>query len=223
MPSSMHSTQADKRRNMTLTDQHGRQYFAVIEKASGFPTGLVQPLYDAPHPDLYPPQKYMRFPVDQPGKLMIDYAAWEGEATAGIAAWEQERIRTGSMIHGAAFDPHAPPTIQLVMMIGPKPMSPLPIKAMRQGNRWALGLSDVKPPEAEHFFPKPAVDPSASVFTETDPIVFAEELAVPMEGAATSLQDLLDDVKRRCPANLKGVARGSWVAAELTRMAAQEA
>lgn len=212
-------TQADKRRSMVVTDQHGRKYFAVIEKASGFPTGLVQPLYEAPHPELYPPQKYMTFPEDQPGKLVIDYGSWESDNKTALQAWDNERVRTGSMIHGAAFDPHGPPTIQLVQLIGPKPMSPLPVRAMAQGNRWALGFTKVKPAEAERFFPTPTEDPNADVFTETEPVFPEAAEAVAPEGAGVSLQELLAGVMKRCPDNYKGAARRSWAMQELERMA----
>lgn len=212
-------TQADKRRNMVMTDQVGRKYFAVIEKASGFPTGLVQPLYEAPHPDLYPPQKYMTFPEDQPGKLIIDFPTWEADLDVALKAWDNERVRVGAMIHGAAFDPHGPPTVQLVQLIGPKPMSPLPVRAMRQGNRWALGFTKIKPPEAERFFPTPTEDPNADIFSETEP-VFPEpiELGQTSEGGV-SLQTLLADVMQRCPPNYRGAARRSWAMQELERMA----
>lgn len=211
-------TQADKRRSMTLKDQHGREYFAVIEKSSGAPTGLVQPLYQVADPLLIPPQKYMTFPEDQPGKCIIDYAGWEADAQAATNEWEQNRAQLISELPGGNLNP------MLSRHLGPRPISPKLVRAMRQGNRWSLGFTDKKPPEAEELLPtRPKLD-DMPVFSETEP-VFSED-AVEEEAAAVpaggvTLQMLLADVMERCPQNLRGAARKSWAMQELQRMAAE--
>ena len=48
MLSSTGRSQADERRGQDLWDQHGRKFHASIEKKSGYPTGPIQLLVDAP-------------------------------------------------------------------------------------------------------------------------------------------------------------------------------
>jgi hypothetical protein len=208
-------TQADKRRSMTLKDRHGREYYAVIEKASGAPTGLVQPLFQVPHPSLIPPQQYMKFPEDRPGLLDIDYAGWESDARAATEEWEQNRAQLIAELPGGKDNPMLP------RHLGPRPTSPLLVRAMRQGNRWTLGLTDKKPPEAEAFFPTPQHTEADAVFTETD-VVFTEESvdeAGEPRAAGVTLSMLLDDVMKRCPPTHRGAARRNWAMQELERMA----
>ena len=210
-------TQADKRRNTTLTDKFGRKYFAVIEKESGYPTGLVQCLWDAPHPGLYPPQKYMTFPEDQPGKVVIDYEAWEADYREAEQEWDKRRVYLSNLMPGGANNPALPSEL------GPRPMSPKVIRAMRQGNRWALGFTTIEPPEVREFFPPVPADLNESVFTETEPHVFTDpEAEVLVSGGLTPSQvlaDAMQEVANRCPPNLKGTAANSWAMKELARMA----
>lgn len=217
-------TQADKRRSSRLKDRHGREYFAVIEKESGAPTGLVQPLYTPPNPSLVPPQKYMGFPVDKPGFLHIDYDAWLADATQATNEWQQNRAQLIAELPGGQLNPMLP------RHLGPPPLNPKVIRAMMQGNKWSLGLTDKKPPEAEEFFPTPAQSDQDAVFTETDASpVFSEEdvdqtvAHVPAGTIASgqSLAELLEDVAKRCPPNLRGGAKQAWCARELERMAAE--
>lgn len=215
----MIKSQADQRRNQNMKDQHGRSWFASIEKASGYPTGLVQPLFDAPHPRLVPPPHYLVFNPDEPGKVYIDYDRWIGEQEAACKAWDEQRIRTGHMIHGASFNPNGPTPPELVIILGERPLSPVPIKAMQQGNRWALGFTDVRPPEADQFFPLPDRAPASLAFTETAPVF--EEPATPLPGIPVhDLAGQLAAVEARCPEKLTGSARSAWVMAELRKAAA---
>lgn len=239
-------TQADKRRNLIFYDQHrppkhwyqaeqirttygltalrGRPWFASIEKESGYPTGLVQALFEVPHVDLLPPQKFMAFPEQEPGRLVILYAEWDAEREAAFRAWEQERLRHGRQIHGLTFDPKAEPSMQLLDIIGPRPMSPLPVRAMRQENSWALGFTTKRPPQADDFFPRATETPLAAVFTETEPVFTEteEEGEDAPVGGGTTLAALLAEVEAQCPPNIHGGAKKAWAMKRLHEMAAQE-
>lgn len=163
----MIKSQADQRRPQHMQDQHGRPWYADIEKGSGMPTGVVREMFSVPNKRLVPPQKYLVFSTENPGKVTIDYDAWIRDAEVAVNEWEQRRIETIAALPGGAKNP------MLARVLGPKPMSPLPIVAMRQGNSWALGFSPVKPPEAHEFFPDPITAPAGLVFSET-PQVFSE-------------------------------------------------
>jgi hypothetical protein len=222
----MIKSQADQRRNAILTDQHGRQFSASIEKASGWPTGLVVPMFDVPHPQLMPPQKYMVFDAENPTQLRIDYEAWIMELEDANRLWEENRIRTGHMI-SAGFDSKAPMPPELQILLGNRPMSPVPVKAMQQGNRWALGFTKVRPPEADQFFPQPSKAPDSLAFTETAP-VFAEEGGAALApigqlepAAAVSLAELLEQLDKECPAEIRGAHRTAWKMEQLKLRAAQ--
>lgn len=205
-------TQADKRRNQIMTDEHGRKWFAVIEKSSGYPTGLVQPLFQVADPQLIPPPKYLMFPPDEPGRILIDYVSWEADHRERQKEWDKLRIQLTNLLPGGAANP------AIAQEMGPTPMSWKVIRAMKQGNRWALGFTDKKPAEAEVYFPTPKESPDDAIFTETAPIFKEEE---PEVGGALSLHSLLEELKARCPPNLKGAARNSWVARELEKMAVE--
>ena len=212
-------TQADKRRNMRLKDQHGREWFAVIEKASGAPTGLVQAMFAVPHPALIPPQKYLVFPPDEPNQVRINYREWAAELEHRELEWQAERRRVMSIIPGGAQNP------VLVDLMGPQPMSPAPVKAMEQGNRWALGFTDIKPPEAEAFFPREPTPEESIVFSETDPFTPPATVAEGQAPVASgpSMNEILADVARRCPKHLVGIAKKSWCLDELNRLATETA
>jgi hypothetical protein len=215
-------SQADQRRNQIMTDQHGRRWFAVIEKASGHPTGRVSPEgWRPPHPKLVAPMKFMKFRADDPAHLTINYDRWILELEQANRQWDENRIRLGRLVHGSAFDPTGPTPIELTVLLGPRPMSPLPVLAMKQGNRWALGEDVPRPPEADRFFPKPEAQPDSLVFTETSP-VFTEpvgELPEPAAGSpAADLVQLVTEIKARCPAELRGAARANWILAEIGKL-----
>jgi len=206
-------TQADKRRSMVLKDDHQRPWFAVIEKSSGYPTGLVQPLFEVASPELVPPQKYLLFPADEPGRIRVDYASWEADQLAREQDWDRERLRIINIVPGGAGNPI------VAQELGPRPMSWKVVRAMKQGNRWALGFTTVKPPEAEDYFPTPKVSPDAAIFTETAP-VFTEE--APEVAQGQSLASLLAEIKAQCPSNLRGAARSAWLARKLEELAVPE-
>jgi hypothetical protein len=212
-------SQADQRRNQTMTDQHGRRWFAVIEKASGYPTGKVQAQFRPPHPKLVPPSKYLKFSADNPAQVEIEYARWIMDLEAANKSWEIDRIRLGRLVHGSAFNANDPTPMELTVLLGPRPMSPLPVKAMQQGNRWALGFTDKRPPEADRFFPLPAEAEGSMAFTETDPVFTEPELPAPEPGSPSAdLVAQLQAIEARCPADLRGAARSNWILAEIRKL-----
>jgi hypothetical protein len=212
-------SQADQRRNQIMTDQHGRRWFAVIEKASGYPTGKVLPQFRVPHRQLVPPTKYLEFQADDPAHVRIKYDEWIRDMEAANRVWDQDRIRLGRLVHGSAFDPNGPTPMELLILLGPRPLSPLPIVAMKQENRWCLGFTDKRPPEADRFFPKPEALPASLAFTETDPVFTEEKAAAPAASSPrTELVNLIAGIEGRVPANLHGAARSNWILGEIRKL-----
>jgi hypothetical protein len=210
-------SQADQRRPQIMTDQHGRKWFANIEKASGYPTGKVMPQFSVPHRQLIAPGKYLGFQADDPAHVRIKYEEWIADLEHANRLWEQDRIRLGRLVHGSAFNPTGPTPLELLTLLGPRPMSPLPVKAMQQGNRWALGFTEKRPPEADSFFPAPETLPESLAFTETDP-VFTEAPESPAAGGRSELVDLVKSIEERVPAELRGAARSNWILGEIRKL-----
>lgn len=207
-------TRQDKRRPQKMRDNHKREWFATVEKESGGPTGYIKPRFQVPHPSLIPPQKYLEIAVDNPGELHINYARWVRDLETAHQEWEARRLREGRHLHGTNFDPNAKPTRELVEAMGPKPMPLAPVKAMQQGNKWALGLSEVMPPEARTFFPEPVKAADIPVFsgeTWSDPVLD------PQDTLATAMAQL----EAECPDTLKGAARSAWILKEMKQRVTQ--
>lgn len=167
-------SQADQRRPVRARDQHGRHYFFSIEKASGYPTGIVERLFSAP---VMAPQGYLRFneqstfTADRPDRVFIDYDTWISDQLAACKEWDDNKVRYGRSIHGTAFKASDPTTPELIALLGPRPAAVEPIIACRQGSRWALGLSKVKPPEAVKWFPEE---------DKAEALVFGDAAGVPV-------------------------------------------
>lgn len=213
----MIKSQADQRRPQRMKDQHGRWWFASIEKASGFPTGLVQPQFTVPDKRLIPPQKYLGFSNENPGEMRIDYVQWEIDVKAQLAEWEANRLRMGLARYGDAFNARGETPIELMTLLGPRPMAVEPIVAMRQGNLWAIGFSDRKPPEAARFFPDPIRAPDEMVFSGpvfSEATTSAPPATDPPDGTV-HLGELMARLEAECPENLKGMARSNWIMGQL--------
>lgn len=199
-------TQADKRRPQAMTDDHGRPWHASVEKASGGITGLIQHLFDVPHPDLVPPQKYLSMDPENASHLRIDYDWWLRDLKERAAEYATDRTRMGMLTSRPA---------ELEALLGPPPKSPKPVQAMQQGNLWALGLTNVKPPEAEEYFPAP-------VTAESEPVWSGDVFSQPAPSPAPGVASFIAELEARCPAELKGTARNNWLMAEMRKMVAPQ-
>lgn len=129
--------QADGRRNGVVRDQHEREYFVVIEKATGDPCCAFQPKYEAP---LYPEMGYCRVRKDEPNRFDIQYEAWIQD----LRAAHQERRR-----EEARFRAQRVTDDVIAEMLGPPPRPAAPVIAAKQGNRYVLGLRMFDPNNAK--------------------------------------------------------------------------
>lgn len=168
----------------------GRRWEGMIEKKSGDFCGLPpQPMgWSAPFPEWIPPAIYLRcgsrWTIRRPGEsqptalradeLIIDYDAWITSLADSMRGWMEQFYAFGEKMCGPAFDPENPPP-QLLAAVGPKPLAIEPVMAMRQGNRYALGLTNVVDERLREFFPVRWVPPEPD-FREME-AQFGEETA----------------------------------------------
>lgn len=156
-------TQADRRQHATVTDQHGRKFYVVIEKdtmhpcSQPTPIGWNPPLLGGKKPFL-PPQQYQTFAPNDPFRMEINYDLWiadvEGEHTS-----RADKIGAAAvmMFGSGAADAIKRNDPELMRYVGKPPMPLEPIKAAKQGNQFALGLSPRMPNWAIPFFTAPVI------------------------------------------------------------------
>lgn len=146
---------ADIRRPLHLTDQHGRSWWTNRDTRTDEPVGGIHT--DGWVAPWYPPQEYLR---REPGTtaLVIDYARWKADQIAAHQEY-QERLLNLSQQHHQPVNRMAdgtPVYSPMVLHIAGQPPLPLePIVAMEQGNRFALGLTDTVDPRLARFLPLP--------------------------------------------------------------------
>lgn len=133
---------ADKVRPAKLYDPHGREWATKIDKETGHPAAPVTPTtWKAPYPTLYPPAKYQVFTDDRPGYMGIDYDRWiidTSEAETEYRTWVLQVAK--QQFGAAAMQKIKENDADLQRLAGPPPASVEVIKAMKAGNKWALGI-----------------------------------------------------------------------------------
>lgn len=158
--------QPSTRRPGYLTDQHGRKWFASIDKKSGFPVGKMQPLskLDAdgrPNPAGWsapwiPPQgasTYL-FSTDDPSRFRINYEALLEQRMTDAREYDDGRQRA-ALVRG--WDPTDPEKQEaLDALVGRRDglQHPEVIVGCMQGDPWILGLTDKVNPKLDRFIPK---------------------------------------------------------------------
>lgn len=152
-------SQKNQRTSTDFTDQHGRQYHAVIEIKTGDPVGMIEPLFTAP---LMPEQKYLRRVPRRPYDINIDYESWKRDIRGAWGEWQREGRSLAKKLHGSAYDPKADFTSDVLEVIGPAPQPIEPVIAASQGNKWVLGLTSKVDLRLARFFEPEQLDPDYS-------------------------------------------------------------
>jgi hypothetical protein len=152
-------SQADARMLGVFTDQHGRKWEAVIEKNTGHPCSHVRPRFTAPY---LPDQQYLTFDAHERSTLVIDYDRAIADRRDARKTYDEMLYQFALGTYGdqAAkyLPPEGKPTEAMRRYVGATPPAPEIPEAAKAGNKWVLGLTDVKPSWAEQHFPtKPAV------------------------------------------------------------------
>ena len=172
-------SQASVRNFRIFRDQHGREYQAVCEQRTGHPTGPLSPTFRAP---LHTPKKYIYISDTPRALLYIHYEGWLADLTRAHEDYEVELYTAASAMYAdKAAEAVADPPKALIMRVGKGPRPLAPVQAAAAGNKWVLGMSDVKPAAAEKFFPTIAeaemrIDATTGRATQyVDPFAEAEE------------------------------------------------
>lgn len=141
MPLPKEVQQQDTMRTMRFRDQHGRAYTTVVSIKTLEPCTVLTPEgWRAPLPMLSPPSKYFRFSSEEVGQTRIDYDQWITDLTSAereYRTWVLEIAKRE--FGGAALQKIESRDIGLRAMAGPAPQSPELVRAMKAGNKWALG------------------------------------------------------------------------------------
>lgn len=182
-------SQRVERDDAFYTDMHGREWYAPIEKKTGHPCGIIEPSgWTAP---LMPPQKYLRRNPDRrkPTEVEILYLQWIEDEGNERRLWEARVREVSRKIHGDKYDEKAPFAGDVIELVGPPPMSIIPIQAAMQGNPYVLGLTTVVDRRLEPFF-REAIQKKTRFHTTVDYSVLdpMEELEEAFDPDATGGQ-----------------------------------
>lgn len=182
-------TQADRRKHAAFTDQHGRKWFAVIEKDTMHPAGAITPKGWLEPEGCIVPDCYKTFPdLQDPFMIVIAYDEWITALEVAEEDYHSRAATSAAFMHpddsGASLfrmsdngDVYIAPALK--RMVG-KPPAPVDlVRAMRSGNKWALGLLNPatgnpypRPSWAEKFVPVVAVEkdqfPDADEFPDDE-------------------------------------------------------
>lgn len=155
------TSQANKRTYTELTDQFGRKWGTLLDmtaKPAPGPVGPIAPLgWNDP---LKTPPKYLKHGKDGMLSLYIEVDKWIADIENANEAWNQLVIDTaiemspadgGASLIGQGGADMAP---ALLRRVGRAPEAIEPVRALKAGNKFVLGLTDKMPAWAEPFFRK---------------------------------------------------------------------
>lgn len=154
-------SQADRRRTMIYRDQHGRKWSTEIDTDTMHPCVAMTPAgWRAPMPMLVPAQKYLTFTPGDFGAVTIDYDQWLIDATDANREYRDHLLETAKHhFNAGAAAAIEGRNARLLQLAGPGPAAVDFVRAMRAGNKWALGL--LKPDGSRYPMPpwaEPIVD-----------------------------------------------------------------
>lgn len=134
--------QEDWRRPATLRDQHGRTWATQINKETLHPVIAMTPAgWRSPFATLTPAQKYLKVPQHEFGMVFVDYDQWIVDWSDAEREYRDHLLQVARKEFGAAamraIDERDP---KLRLVAGPGPQSVEFVKAMKAGNKWALGI-----------------------------------------------------------------------------------
>lgn len=139
--------QAARRHNVTMHDQHGRAWDAVIDADSMAPCAPLHPKgWSAP---FEVPLKYVTVPPKQLARVEIDYTVWLYDAEQARRDYDATQLKEAQRMYGdRAVSAIEDGDAALRMVVGPPPMPVEFVLAARAGNAWALGRSADVPEKA---------------------------------------------------------------------------
>lgn len=130
-------------RFMVYRDQHGRRWSGNASRETGVPEGTVTPHgWRAPFAMLYPPAKYLTYALDgDMGLVTVDYDRWLIDTADAWSDYQNWLMQVAQKHFGAAaIQKIEEQDANLVALAGPSPMHIEFVRAMKAGNKWALGI-----------------------------------------------------------------------------------
>lgn len=145
---------ADIRRPLILTDQHGRQWWTNRDTRTDEPVGGIHA--DGWTAPWMPPQQYL---VRQGDQIVIQYDQWLADQRDAHEEYQRRLLELSRANHqpinrdATTGVPQFSPLVLHEAGVPPLPLEP--IVAMQQGNRFALGLSSEVDARLAAFLPQP--------------------------------------------------------------------
>lgn len=159
-------SQQDKRRIVTMFDQHGRPWTTGVENETGDPCGVLVARFNAPW---YPAQNYVGLDPRNPSRLRIAYEQMEADYREAYEAWERRVRDEARKLPGVdAQEAVESPPQMLLDIVGPPPPSILIPRAGIRGSRWLLGFTSEKPRWAVPLFPDVLTNPDRAFEGDED-------------------------------------------------------
>ena len=144
-------SQATNRSYRIFTDQHDREWGADIENKTQAPCGALSARFKSP---LRIAQKYLMLINPQSGKIEINYPLWIGELKQAHTDYAYTRLMEKRRMSPANWRDIPDNDQGLLDVIGAPPPPVQQVLAAQAGERWVLGLDDVKPAWADDYFPE---------------------------------------------------------------------
>lgn len=212
--------QEDKLMRWTFRDQHGREFAATVDRTGyrgkprldgrgsireplmGFVSDVTPIGWAPPFPELLPATAICQQDPAAPSSFVIDYDAWASQITDAYQEYERGiRLLANERYPSNPGEALTNPPADLLRLAGRRPLHPDFVIAMRQGNRWALGL----PRLTGGMYPTPAwatplLDTIGSLYKVTrassnDAARFADEDEVTESADWTEQAESLFDAK----------------------------
>lgn len=161
-------SQAHQRRYLRLLDQHGRKWGVNIEIKNGAPVGQWDTFFHVPHRSLIPKSQYLRLDADRPNRVWIDYDAIIRDIRQEQKEYDREVERQMRKRYREGDWKDRPIDADIMNMVGVRP-GPVEVwVACKQGNRYALGLSQEVDARVQKFLPQVVEDQEFADLDFTD-------------------------------------------------------
>jgi len=181
--------QEDWRRPATLRDQHDRPWATQINKETMHPCIAMTPAgWRSPLAALTPAQKYLTVPQHEFGKVFVDYDQWIIDWSDAAREYQNHLLQVARKEFGAAamqrIEERDP---KLRLLAGPGPAAVDFVRAMKAGNKWALGI-----PRADGTpYPMPAW--AASIVDTLKPIETYDGSDIELDAGIDQFPDVEDE------------------------------
>ena len=126
-----------------------------------------------------PPPQYLKLSTDGELRITIAYEEWLTDLRGAHKDWQDNLRHLARGMYGDGMaEAIVKPSPALLAEVGPQPYPLEPVLACKQGNKWALGLSDDDTRGVGQYLAKFVPEPEPD-FTDTDRWADLEEALDP--------------------------------------------